>query len=81
MLYTNTDFVMNKRSELRLFSVIAREGADIVCITESLPKNHSGRVEPVKLQSQDYDCFHNMGQGQYRRGIAMWVKKKLELNL
>ena len=75
--YTNTDFVIKKRSEL--FSVKAREGADIVCIKETLPENHSSRTEPVELQLHlhGYDCFHTimtMGQDQCPWGVAMWVK-------
>ena len=42
-----------------------------------MPKNHRGRIEPVELQLQGYDCFHNMGQDNGRRGIAMRVKKSL----
>ena len=65
------------RSEL--FSVIDLESADIVCITGTLPKNHRGRIIPVKLKLQGYDCFHNMGHFQCRRGVAMRVKKRTSL--
>ena len=69
------DSVLNKRSEL--LTVIESECSGIICITETLPKNQDGRIDPADLQFQNFDCFHNLGQKQCHRGVAMWVRKCL----
>ena len=46
--YTNSDSVLNKKSEL--LTVIENECIDIICITETLPKNHGGKIVPVEFQ-------------------------------
>ena len=72
--YTNTDSVLNKRSEL--LTVIGNECHDIICIIGTIPKNQRG-IDSVEFQFQDFDCFYNLGQKLCRRGVAMWVRKRL----
>lgn len=67
--------MINKRAEL--LTVIECESPDIICITEILPKNCGGRIQPVELQLHGYDCFHNLGQEQCHRGVAIWIKNNL----
>ena len=69
-----TDYVFNKRSEL--LSVIESEGPDIICITETLPKNQGGMIDPAELQFQDFDCFHNLWQKQCHTSVTLWVRKR-----
>ena len=64
---TNTDFVINKRSEL--LSVIESEGHDNICIRETLPKDQGWRIDPAESQFQDFDHFYNVGQKQCHRGV------------
>ena len=70
--YTNSDSVLNKKSEL--LTVIENECIDIICITETLPKNHGGKIVPVEFQLPGFDCFHNLNEEQCSRGVALWVK-------
>ena len=48
--YTNSDSVLNKRNEL--LAVIANECIDIICITETLPKNHGGKLYLLNFSCQ-----------------------------
>ena len=50
--YTNTFSVLNKRSEL--LTVIKSECRDIICITETLPKNQRREFDPAELQFQNF---------------------------
>jgi exonuclease III len=63
---------LNKKSEL--LTVIANECIDIICITETLPKNHGGKIVPVEFQLPGFDCFHNLNEEQCSRGVALWVR-------
>jgi hypothetical protein len=50
MFYTNSDSVLNKVSEL--LTVNENECVDIICITETLPKNHEGKLYLLNFSSQ-----------------------------
>jgi exonuclease III len=63
---------LNKKSEL--LTVIASECKDIICVTETLPKNYGGKIVPVDFQLPGFDCFHNLNEEQCSRGVALWVR-------
>jgi hypothetical protein len=63
---------LNKKSEL--LTVIASECKDIICITETLPKNHGGKIVPVDFQLPGCDCFNNLNEEHCSRGVALWVR-------
>ena len=69
--------MINKRYEL--LANIENENADVVCMSEILPKNQNGdrKIQQVELQIPGYDCFHNIDKGQCHRGVAIWTKKSL----
>jgi hypothetical protein len=45
--YTNSDSVLNKKSEL--LTVIANECIGFICITGTRTKNHGGKIVPLKF--------------------------------
>jgi exonuclease III len=73
-LYTNADSLLNKRNELSL--LIQIHSPDIICITETAPKNAQEELQPSEIQVQGYSLHTNNKQPQ--RGVAIYVSEKLD---
>ena len=69
--YTNADSLNNKVSELN--AILEIDKLDVVCITETLPKNTINREEYPNIELLGYEGFHsNTG-----RGVSIYVKNSI----
>ena len=75
IIYTNADVLTNKLEELQ--SIIQQEDADIVAITEVLPKNMIFPVEEFEFELQGYQFVSNIqiAKSKGGRGICFTSKK------
>jgi len=70
-MYTNTDTLINKLSELEL--LIKEQNYDIVAVTEVLPKNVNHDIENFVLEG--FTCI-TVTQG---RGVCLFVKEGIDV--
>ena len=78
-LYSNADSLRNKLRELEIVNV--REKADIIIITEALPKNSLGRLDENEFQLPGYNTVSNFGEPSCRRGIIIFWRCSLDIEL
>ena len=74
-LYTNADNLINKRSEL--LKIIQIDNADIICVTETLPKNVFIPITKAELQIPGYSCFENIDEELCQRGVVIYTKHNI----
>ena len=79
IIYTNADVLTNKLEELQ--SIIQQEDADIVAITEVLPKNMIFPVEEFEFELQGYQFVSNIqiAKSKGGRGICFYIKEGLHV--
>ena len=79
IVYTNTDVLSNKMEELQ--SIIQQEDADLVAITEVLPKNIFFPVEEFEFELQGYQFVSNIqiAKSKGGRGICFYIKEGLHI--
>ena len=75
IFYTNADNMINKRNETQ--SLVPTNNPDIFCITETLPKKVSLKIEECEIQIDGYDCFPNINNSTCHRGVAICTKRYL----
>lgn len=56
--YTNADSIISKRNEIQ--SLVWKNNADLICITEILPKSILLKIEASNIQRDGYNCFSNV---------------------
>ena len=71
VFYTNADSLSNKLIEL--LTIINNNSPDVICITETKPKNNQGDFIPYDLDNTGFMSFHNNNG----RGISIYVKNTL----
>jgi hypothetical protein len=71
ILYTNSDSLLNKRHELDL--VIDKTKPDVICLTETLPKNTKYAVLNSELSIKNFHLFSNLGNKNCHRGVAIYI--------
>ena len=76
VFYTNADNLRNKRNEL--YRSITSLKAEIIAITEILPKNALLPVDDCDLQIQGFDCFTNSNKSMCHRGVLIYTKTCLK---
>ena len=76
--YTNTDTLLNKRSELA--ENLSRCNPDIIALTEILDKNRSMDPEPQELAIAGFDTHSNI-DGRPRRGVILNTRSHLNANV
>lgn len=75
VLYTNADSLNNKMAELNAIADV--ENVDIICVTETLPKNIVDRAEYVNMELEGYIGYHsNTG-----RGVSIYVRENIKCEL
>ena len=73
-MYTNTDSLLNRKSELEI--LINMYKPDIIGITEILPKNREEDPDNCKLKIQGYEHYSNTGANS-RRGVILFIREDL----
>ena len=74
IFYTNADSLNNKMSELT--ALIQERNFQVVCISETLPKNLTNRDEYTNFELPGFVSFHNnMG-----RGVSIYIDEKLKVD-
>ena len=68
VLYTNADSLTNKKAELE--AIVTNSKPDIICITETMPKNSKYKREECELNIEGYSGYHITDTG---RGISVYV--------
>ena len=76
--YTNTDTLLNKRSELVEF--LSQCNLDIIALTEILDKKRSLYPEPHELTIAGFDA-HSNNDGRPRRGVILYTRSHLNVNI
>ena len=77
MLYTNADYLMNKRDELK--TLISINKYDIVVISEVLPKNRTScTISETKFHINGYRMFNTELSSDKGRGIITYVKTEIK---
>ena len=72
ILYTNADSLNNKVSEL--IAIVETKGHEILCISETLPKNIESREDYVNVELEGFTSYHsNTG-----RGVSIYVKDRIK---
>ena len=67
---------MNKRNVL--MQSIYSQNADVICISEVLPKNVSIPVTNAEIKIPGYHCFNNLESKFCHRGVLIHVKDTLD---
>ena len=75
VLYTNADNLINKRNNST--ATLSCDNPDIICITESLPKNPLLAIQESELQLTGYNCHSNINEPSCHRGVVIYTKKIL----
>ena len=71
VFYTNADSLSNKLVELK--AIIDLKNPDIICITETKPKNYSLPPTPHDLDNLGYNSYHNTNG----RGVSIYIKNSI----
>ena len=72
VLYTNADCLSNKVSELT--ALVDMEKYDVICISETLPKNVTEKEGYLNIELEGYEGFHtNTG-----RGVSIYVRDHIK---
>ena len=74
IFYTNADNMISKRNEIQ--SLVPINNPDVFCMTETLPKNVSLKIE-CEIQIDGYDCFSNINNSNCHRVVAIYTKRHL----
>ncbi|XP_069107263.1 uncharacterized protein [Argopecten irradians] len=73
-MYSNVDSLLNKRQELK--TVVDQENPSIIALTEILPKNNPGNLNPCEFNIDGYDMFTvSLETG---RGVVIYIKSNLK---
>ena len=72
VLYTNADCLSNKVSELT--ALVDMEKYDVICISETLPKNVTEKEGYLNIELEGYEGIHtNTG-----RGVSIYVRDHIK---
>jgi len=72
--YTNSDSLINKRSELH--AEIVKYAPDVICVTEVAPKSTIYPLQEAELQIKGYDLFSNIEN--HKRGVVIYIHRDLK---
>ncbi len=76
-LYTNTDCLTNKMSELKNIIAMCQQQPLVIGITEVKPKNHRYTIEKSELALEEYDMFPCNISNETGRGIVLHIHKNI----
>ncbi len=76
-LYTNTDCLTNKMSELKNIIEMSQQQPLVIGITEVKPKNHRYTIEKSELKLEEYDMHPCNISNETGRGIVLYTHKDI----